>query len=117
MAAPRREPMQLRAKETRERILRAARVELSLHGRDRLTTQAIAKRAQVSIGILYRYFADRVAILDEIEPLGKTGVSNVYALHSVRAALDPAESDFCGADLEPYPCRTIQALNGRTNLA
>lgn len=117
MATPRHTPLQARAKETRERILAAARIELSRVGRDRLTTGDVAKRAGVSIGIVYRYFPDRVGILDEIEPLGATGVSNVRALHSRRAALDPTAEDFCGADLENYPCRTIQALDGRTNFA
>lgn len=37
-------------------------------GRDRMTTQQVADLAGCSIGTVYRYFTDRVALLDAIAP-------------------------------------------------
>lgn len=37
-------------------------------GRDRMTTAQVADLAGCSIGSVYRYFKDRVAILDAIAP-------------------------------------------------
>ncbi|WP_165066119.1 TetR/AcrR family transcriptional regulator [Marisediminicola senii] len=37
-------------------------------GRDRLTTGQVAKLAGVSIGTIYRYFPDRLALLDHVWP-------------------------------------------------
>lgn len=37
-------------------------------GRDRMTTADVAKSAKCSIGTVYRYFTDRVALLDDIAP-------------------------------------------------
>jgi len=61
-------PVQFRAGVTRDKILTAAVTMLAKHGRDRLTTDQIATEAGVSIGTFYRYFKDRVAILDAIYP-------------------------------------------------
>lgn len=47
-------------------IVTAAAELLSAHGLEGLTTNRIAKRAGVSVGSVYRYFADKQAIVAEI---------------------------------------------------
>jgi Bacterial regulatory proteins, tetR family len=64
----RHEPVQKRAVVTLEKIAAAAREALATHGRDRLTTAHVAELAGVSIGTVYRYFPDRVAVLDAVAP-------------------------------------------------
>jgi AcrR family transcriptional regulator len=55
----------------------AAREALRIHGRDRLTTKHVADIAGASIGTVYRYFPDRVAILDRIWPERDRGAQKV----------------------------------------
>jgi len=62
----RREPRQARSRLTVTRILDAAAAIADEHGVDATTTRAIADRAGVSYPSLYRFFADRDAILDEL---------------------------------------------------
>lgn len=50
----------------RRRLLETARHLVSAKGLERLTTQAVADAAHVSIGTVYRYFPDRAAILAEL---------------------------------------------------
>lgn len=64
---PRRSPVQGRAQVTVEAILEAAAQILARHGADAATTNAIAARAGVSIGSVYQYFADREALIVELE--------------------------------------------------
>ena len=63
---PRREPVQARSRKTVTRILDAAATIADEQGVDAATTRAIADRAGVSYPSLYRFFADRDAILDEL---------------------------------------------------
>lgn len=60
---PRREPRQVRAELTRERILAAAAHVFTEYGYAAGTTNRIAERARVSIGSLYQYFPNKDAIL------------------------------------------------------
>ena len=62
----RRAPMQERSRQTVTRILDAAAAIADEQGVDAVTTRAIADRAGVSYPSLYRFFADREAILDEL---------------------------------------------------
>lgn len=62
----RREPVQARSRLTVTRILDAAAAIADENGVDATTTRAIADRAGVSYPSLYRFFADRDAILDEL---------------------------------------------------
>ncbi|WP_258376555.1 helix-turn-helix domain-containing protein [Curtobacterium sp. MCBD17_028] len=64
----RNEPVQARSKTTLERLTTAAREVVDEVGLDRLTTADVAVRAGLSIGTVYRYFPDRIAILNAIEP-------------------------------------------------
>lgn len=62
----RRSPVQERSRQTVTRILDAAAAIADEQGVDAATTRAIADRAGVSPPSLYRFFADREAILDEL---------------------------------------------------
>lgn len=62
----RRAPMQARSRKTVTRILDAAAAIADEQGVEAATTRAIADRAGVSYPSLYRFFADREAILDEL---------------------------------------------------
>ncbi len=62
----RRAPVQERSRQTVVRILDAAAAIADELGVDAVTTRAIADRAGVSYPSLYRFFADREAILDEL---------------------------------------------------
>jgi AcrR family transcriptional regulator len=57
------EPKQSRSVETCSNILQAAGELFAAHGYEQVTTHQIAARAGVSVGALYRYFADREAIV------------------------------------------------------
>ncbi|WP_267685917.1 TetR/AcrR family transcriptional regulator [Nannocystis sp. SCPEA4] len=62
----RRKPSQKRGIEKIERILDAATALLDEQGPGALTTSALAARAEVSVGTVYHYFADRGAIVTAI---------------------------------------------------
>lgn len=59
---PRRQPVQARSRERVERILDAAVQLLIEEGYDAVKTNAIARRAEVSIGSVYQFFPNRFAI-------------------------------------------------------
>ncbi|MCB0967041.1 MAG: TetR/AcrR family transcriptional regulator [Ilumatobacter sp.] len=59
-------PQQSRSRETLDRLLAAADVEFARHGLAAATTTAIAERAGVSVGALYRFFGDKRAIADAL---------------------------------------------------
>jgi AcrR family transcriptional regulator len=67
VAAPsvtvRHEPVQARAALRIEALLDAAAAVVVEHGIEHLTTALVAERAGASIGTVYRYFPDRVAVL------------------------------------------------------
>ncbi|GGS46714.1 TetR/AcrR family transcriptional regulator [Streptomyces griseoviridis] len=64
--APRKQPRQLRAELTRQRILEAAAHVFEEYGYAAGTTNRIAERARVSIGSLYQYYPNKDAILVEL---------------------------------------------------
>jgi AcrR family transcriptional regulator len=59
----RNEPVQARAALRIEALLDAAAAVVDEHGIEHLTTALVAERAGASIGTIYRYFPDRVAVL------------------------------------------------------
>ncbi|WP_280510359.1 TetR/AcrR family transcriptional regulator [Nocardia farcinica] len=65
-AAPRRRPNQERAKLTRDHILDTAARLFGERGIANTSTNRIAVEAGVSIGTVYRYFADRTVIVEEL---------------------------------------------------
>ena len=62
----RRLPKQSRSVETRNSILASAGELFASQGYENTTTHQIANKARVSVGALYRYFADKEAILKEV---------------------------------------------------
>ncbi|WP_067659335.1 TetR/AcrR family transcriptional regulator [Nocardia harenae] len=64
--APRRRPTQDRAKATREHILDTAARLFGERGIAGTSTNRIAAEAGVSIGTVYRYFADRSVLVEEL---------------------------------------------------
>lgn len=77
--APRRTPQQVRSHETRDRVLRAADVEIGERGLLGASTTRIAQRAGLSVGALYRFFADRDAIADALAERYLAAVTPTYA--------------------------------------
>ena len=63
---PRKQPRQVRAELTRQRILTAAAHIFAEYGYAAGTTNRIAERARISIGSLYQYFPNKDAILAEL---------------------------------------------------
>ncbi|MEV0381216.1 TetR/AcrR family transcriptional regulator [Nonomuraea sp. NPDC050643] len=63
---PRKQPRQVRAELTRQRILKAAAHVFAEYGYAAGTTNRIAERARVSIGSLYQYYPNKDAILLEL---------------------------------------------------
>ena len=56
-------PVQARSNKRLTALLDAAATIVQRHGYEELTTAAVAKEAGASIGTVYRYFEDRVAVL------------------------------------------------------
>ncbi|MYS85212.1 TetR/AcrR family transcriptional regulator [Embleya scabrispora] len=63
---PRKQPRQIRAELTRQRILTAAAHVFAEHGYAAGTTNRIAEQARISIGSLYQYYPNKDAILVEL---------------------------------------------------
>ncbi|WP_040868036.1 TetR/AcrR family transcriptional regulator [Nocardia exalbida] len=61
-----RRPTQERAKATREHILDTAACLFGEHGIANTSTNRIAAQAGVSVNTVYRYFADRAVMVDEL---------------------------------------------------
>lgn len=61
-----RQPQQARSKKTREKIVKAAEDLFEAKGYETTTTNAIARRARVSVGTFYLYFPDKRTVLGEI---------------------------------------------------
>ena len=67
-------PQQTRSLERKRQIVEAAFAVIKREGRDQFTTEQIAVEAGVSIGTIYRYFNDRVDVLDELFPYRVPGL-------------------------------------------
>lgn len=62
------EPAQERSTSRVASILTAAEQHYDEVGRDLFTTGGVAKLAGCSVGTVYRYFSDRVVLMDAIRP-------------------------------------------------
>lgn len=80
----RNEPVQARSSERISTLLDAASAVVADVGIERLTTAMVAERAGASIGTVYRYFPDRIAVLGAMSQRGferflRTSVENLEA--------------------------------------
>ena len=80
----RKKPMQSRSEETIEVVFEAAAQILQARGSEEFNTNAIAKRAGVSIGTLYQYFPNKNAILiamarRELDKVSQTIIKSIDA--------------------------------------
>lgn len=66
VAPLRNEPVQARSTARLAALLDAAADAVDEHGYERLTTAMVAERAGASIGTVYRYFPDRIAVLQAL---------------------------------------------------
>lgn len=98
----RRQPQQARSQKRVEQIVDAAEQLFAEVGYDATTTNAIAARAQTSIGSLYRFFPDKVAILKALAARYLEQIYHVFAeLHT---------SETLQLPLELYISRTVEAF-------
>ncbi|MEU7630077.1 helix-turn-helix domain-containing protein [Nocardia sp. NPDC049220] len=86
-------PKQRRAKETRDRILESATQLFADRGVDDTSTNRIAAHAGMSIGSLYRYFADKDEILAELRSRLLAELEEQFTAAVLTGlSLDPGES-------------------------
>lgn len=110
----RHEPVQARSTARLQGIEAAAEQVIVEVGIDRFTTADVARIAGCSIGTVYRYFPDRVAILDRLRPLRNDGAAIaaevVARIDLTAAGNDGTTSDWSNASVlellaylrEPY---------------
>ena len=86
---PRKSPVQARSAATVDAILEAAARILESEGFEGYTTNAIAKRAGVSIGSLYQYFPNKDAVTAALVMADAMQLhDNVYAAAEATAGQD-----------------------------
>ncbi len=78
---PRRQPVQARSRERVEKILDAAVQLLAEDGYDAVKTNAIARRAGVSIGSVYQFFPNRFAIFNALAQRYREKIAESLATH------------------------------------
>src|SRR5580698_9128788 len=81
-ATLRNEPVQARSTARLTALLDAAAAAIDELGYERLTTAMVAERAGASIGTVYRYFPDRIAVL---QALASRNLERILA--SLRSAI------------------------------
>jgi AcrR family transcriptional regulator len=99
----RRRPVQRRSVERYERILNACAALLDEGGYSGMSTTAVAKRAEVPIGTLYQFFADKDALIQALAERNLERylerLSSRFAAETpstVRAVVDLAVEEFVG---------------------
>ena len=121
-AAPqRRQPVQERSRQTVARILDAADALIDEGGVEAVTTRAVADRAGVTYPSLYRFFADREEILDQLvthhlAALDAQAVAEerTWQITSVRDVID-RELDLHVAYYKEHPSAARLWLSGRSS--
>nr|WP_042177812.1 TetR/AcrR family transcriptional regulator [Kibdelosporangium sp. MJ126-NF4]CEL12782.1 transcriptional regulator, TetR family [Kibdelosporangium sp. MJ126-NF4]CTQ98468.1 transcriptional regulator, TetR family [Kibdelosporangium sp. MJ126-NF4] len=88
---PRKQPRQVRAELTRQRILTAAAHIFAEYGYAAGTTNRIAERARISIGSLYQYYPNKDAILTELLTRHLDGDRAATALRRYKDRPEPLE--------------------------
>ncbi len=121
-AAPqRRQPVQERSRQTVARILDAADTLIDEGGVEAVTSRAVADRAGVTYPSLYRFFADREEILDQLvahhlAALDAQAVAaeRTWQITSVRDVID-RELDLHAAYYKEHPSAARLWLSGRSS--
>jgi AcrR family transcriptional regulator len=120
-ARQRREPVQERSRQTVARILDAAASLIDEAGVEAATTRAIADRAGVAYPSLYRFFADREEILDELLErhladldARTVAAENTWQITSAEDLID-RELDLHIAYYQEHPGAARLWLDGRTS--
>lgn len=89
-AVIRNEPVQARSAARLTALLDAAAHVVHEIGYERLTTAMVAERAEASIGTVYRYFPDRIAVLQSLAARNAERTSGF----AVAEIFNPAHSDW-----------------------
>jgi AcrR family transcriptional regulator len=110
-------PVRADARRNRERILAAARVLVAAQGRD-VTMEAIAQRAEVAVGTLYRHFPAKEDLVDAVveDSVEHIATATEAALDSVTggAAPGPAVADLFRVVARRHATdRALKAAAGR----
>jgi AcrR family transcriptional regulator len=109
LPSPRRTPRQSRAHETVEAVVEAAARLLVESGYDRTSTNAIARRAGVSVGSLYQYFSSKEEVYRAVVKRHREEVLPVIA-----EALDRMEDPQCDiVELSLRLMRDMAKVNAR----
>jgi AcrR family transcriptional regulator len=82
----RNEPVQARSTARLEGLLDAAAAIVDETGFERLTTAMVADRAGASIGTVYRYFPDRIALLQALGARNRDRMMDLLSLEVVNVA-------------------------------
>ena len=93
---PRRLPTQNRSRERVDRILDAAAQLLVEQGYEAVKTNHIAKRAGVSVGSIYQFFPNRVAIFHALAVRYMDRISDILAEQLARTSLEVSWEDTIG---------------------
>ena len=122
-ASQRRQPVQERSRQTVARILDTADALIDEGGVEAVTTRAVADRAGVTYPSLYRFFADRDEILDQLvnhhlAALDAQAVAEerTWQITSVRDVID-RELDLHVAYFKEHPSAARLWLSGRSSPA
>ncbi len=120
-ATRRRQPVQERSRETVAKILDAAAALIDEAGIEAATTRAIAERAGVAYPSLYRFFADREEIFDQLLERyladldsQAVAVERTWQITSVGDVID-RELDLHIAYYEAHPSSARLWLSGRSS--
>lgn len=95
----RNEPVQARSAARLSSLLDAAAAVVDEVGYERLTTAMVAERAGASIGTVYRYFPDRIAVLEGL------------SARAFRRFLDRVSEQYRDSGLETVPERVAAAID------
>lgn len=81
---PRRRPSQQRSRQRYARILASAREVLIEQGFESFTFDEVAKRAQVPIGTIYQFFANKYVLICELDRVDTAAIVEELSLFSHR---------------------------------